>query len=45
MKKAKVNTTPLTLRYVCGKSKEKKRSMFCDECSEKALKMDLDKWN
>lgn len=45
MKKAKVNARLKVLCSVCSKSKENKRSMFCNSCFEKALKMDLDKWN
>lgn len=45
MKKAKVNAKLKYLCSVCMKSKELKRSMFCNECRDKALKTDIRFWN
>lgn len=45
MKKAKVNLKLKFLCSVCRGSKENKRSMFCNECGEKALKEKLRFWN
>lgn len=44
MKKAKINSRIKVLCSVCMKSKENKRSMFCNSCFDKALKMELKPW-
>ena len=47
MKKAKVkvNARLKVLCSVCMGAKENKRSMFCNECRDKALKTELRFWN
>ena len=44
MKKAKVNARIQILCSVCMGAKENKRSMFCNECRDKALKTELRFW-